>query len=167
MSKDVFVDGNDGLTEDLHASVTAFDERLSIIEDLFKNLSQVPLSEIQAQMSSFDKAKLDVLGAYAVNSLFWMYLRVNGEDPTEHGIKKEIEIVQSYMSRVEEVDKKLKAAPGPKLNIAAATRFLRNALWDKAHKSTPGSKRNVTDDDSGPSNADANTLSSKIPRLEH
>ena len=34
-------------------------------------------------MSALDKAKLDCLSAFALNSLVWMWLRTKGENPKE------------------------------------------------------------------------------------
>ena len=39
--------------------------------------------------------------------------------------------IHSYMSRVKEIQEKEVA---PKLNVDASKRFVRNALWDAAHK---------------------------------
>jgi exosome complex protein LRP1 len=116
---------------ELERRLVAFDESLSEAEEILQNLQKVSFGEIQSQLSSLDKAKLDLVGAYVMNSLFWMYLGVHGENPKEHGVKQELDRIRTYMSRVKEIQDKEKA---PKLDVDASKRFLRNALWDAAHK---------------------------------
>ncbi|KAI0215361.1 Nuclear nucleic acid-binding protein C1D [Lamellibrachia satsuma] len=62
---------------------------------------------------------------------FWMYLNTRGEDPKEHSVKQELERVQRYMKRLQEVADKEKA---PRINKDASKRFIRSALWQQAHK---------------------------------
>ena len=42
--------------------------------------------------------------------------------------------IQSYMGRVKEIQDKQLA---PRINVDASKRFVRNALWDAAQKSSP------------------------------
>ncbi|VDH98015.1 Hypothetical predicted protein [Mytilus galloprovincialis] len=69
-------------------------------------------------MTPLDKAKLDLTGAYTINSLFWMYLN-------------ELDRIRSYMNRVKDIQDKAKA---PKLDKGAAKRFVKSSLWEAAKK---------------------------------
>ncbi|XP_033125966.1 uncharacterized protein LOC117123974 [Anneissia japonica] len=46
------------------------------------------------ELSSLDKAKKDLVDAYAINSIFWMYLCVQGIDPRNHHIKHELDRIR-------------------------------------------------------------------------
>uniref|UniRef100_A0A1A8S3T7 Nuclear nucleic acid-binding protein C1D n=1 Tax=Nothobranchius rachovii TaxID=451742 RepID=A0A1A8S3T7_9TELE len=83
------------------------------------------------QLDPLDQAKLDLMSVYTLNSLFWMYLVTQGINPREHGIKQELERIRTYMNRVKEITDKKKAA---RLDKGAASRFLRNALFDPENK---------------------------------
>ncbi|XP_008336189.2 nuclear nucleic acid-binding protein C1D-like, partial [Cynoglossus semilaevis] len=63
--------------------------------------------------------------------LFTVYLVTQGVNPREHGIKQELERIRTYMNRVKEISDKKKAA---RLDKGAASRFLRNALYDPEEK---------------------------------
>ncbi|KAK2156845.1 hypothetical protein LSH36_204g10034 [Paralvinella palmiformis] len=82
-------------------------------------------------LSALEKAKLHLAGAYAINSLFWTYMNTKGENPKEHGVKDELDRIKNYMGRVKEIEDRLKA---PKLDKSASKKFVRNALWQAAHK---------------------------------
>ena len=45
-------------------------------------------------MSALDKAKLDCLSAFALNSLVWMWLRTKGENPKESEVTCLYQILQ-------------------------------------------------------------------------
>lgn len=152
----------DGLPDDIQTRVTEFEHSIGQIEDIFKSLERVPLSDLHSQMSSLDKAKLDLLGAYAVNSLFWVYLKINGEETKDHAIHEEINRVKSYMSRVHEVEDKAKA---PRLDKSATKRFIRNALWDAAQKTEKTNKRKSINEDDKTSNYDRGTPPTKAAKF--
>lgn len=52
-------------------------EAIGNIEKAIKKASEVKIEEL----SNEDKVKHDIFLTYAVNSLFWMYLKINGENP--------------------------------------------------------------------------------------
>ncbi|KAK2177884.1 hypothetical protein NP493_574g01040 [Ridgeia piscesae] len=129
MDDNVVVD--ESFPTELQERLTDFDDALTQVEEVLKPLHSVPLSDIHTKLSTLDKAKLDLVGVYTINSLFWMYLNTRGEDPKEHAVKQELERIQRYMKRLQEVQDKEKA---PKLNKDASKRFIRSALWQQAHK---------------------------------
>ncbi|XP_052769379.1 nuclear nucleic acid-binding protein C1D-like [Mya arenaria] len=117
--------------KELRGKLSAFDSALSDIENKFEPLLKMSKVEINTELSSLDKAKLDLVAAYSINSLFWMYLNVCGVNPKDHGIKQELDRIRGYMNRVKEVQDKEKA---PKLNVMASKRFIKSALWQAAQK---------------------------------
>lgn len=79
------------------------------------------------KFTPLEVAKLDLVCAYSINSLFWMHLITQGVNPRSHDIKGELDRIKSYMGKVREIED-LKNAP--KLKKDAARRFVRNAMFD-------------------------------------
>lgn len=52
-------------------------EAIKSIENTIDKVSEIKLEDLSAD----DKVKHDIFLAYAINSLFWMYLKINGENP--------------------------------------------------------------------------------------
>ncbi|AWP14513.1 putative nuclear nucleic acid-binding protein C1D isoform 3 [Scophthalmus maximus] len=117
--------------EEIDEQLTGFDSSVSSIKTMLEQLMAMPRNDLLQQLDPLDRAKLDLMSAYTLNSLFWMYLVTQGVNPREHGIKQELERIRTYMNRVKEITDKKKAS---RLDKGAATRFLRNALYDPAEK---------------------------------
>ncbi|XP_064638649.1 nuclear nucleic acid-binding protein C1D-like [Lineus longissimus] len=108
-----------------------FDEALTRIETCINPLLSTPFSEVQENLSPLDKAKIDLISAYTINSLFWMYLNVKGINPKEHRVKQELGGIRQYMSRAKQIQDK---ALAPKIDLPVTNRFIKNALWAQAKK---------------------------------
>ncbi|XP_030627602.1 nuclear nucleic acid-binding protein C1D [Chanos chanos] len=107
--------------------LTGFDSSVNDVQNVVQHLLTVSKSDLLLKLDPLEQAKLDLMSAYALNSLFWMYLVTQGVNPKEHGIKQELERIRTYMNRVKEITEKKKAA---RLDKEAASRFLRSALWE-------------------------------------
>lgn len=59
------------------SNVKATTEAIANIEEEIEKVSQIKLEDLTAE----DKVKHDIFLTYAINSLFWMYLKINGENP--------------------------------------------------------------------------------------
>ena len=70
---------------ELVETVKSFQANLNEVENVLKPLLDTPLSEIHENKAKtpLDKAKLDCISAFAINSLTWMWLRTQGENPKE------------------------------------------------------------------------------------
>ncbi|KOC63959.1 Nuclear nucleic acid-binding protein C1D [Habropoda laboriosa] len=99
------------------------------IEDTMK-LATHP--EIYEKLSNTDKIQYNLLMSYCLNSMFWMYLRTEGIDPTKHRIKMENDRLKKCMTHAKQInDRNL---PIRRLNKDAAQRFIRNGLWEMKNK---------------------------------
>ncbi|XP_055745595.1 nuclear nucleic acid-binding protein C1D-like [Salvelinus fontinalis] len=135
MAEDIHVE--DYPTE-IEEQLTGFESSVGAVNNMVQTVISMPRNELVQRLDPLEQAKLDLMSAYSLNSLFWMYLVTQGINPKEHGIKQEMERIRMYMNRVKEIADRRKAA---RLNKAAASRFLRNALWkleERASKGTPG-----------------------------
>ncbi|KAK6180986.1 hypothetical protein SNE40_008939 [Patella caerulea] len=123
--------GNTEIPTELKGKLAALDTSLTGLESSLEPLLKTSLSEMSSKLEPLDCAKMDLVAAYAINSLFWVYLNVNGINPKEHPIKQELDRIRGYMSRVKEIQDKAKA---PKLDKEASKRFVKSALWQAALK---------------------------------
>ncbi|KAI5606936.1 nuclear nucleic acid-binding protein C1D, partial [Silurus asotus] len=105
--------------------LTGFVSSVSSVQDVIQTLMSVSKGD-HLKLGALEQAKLDLMSAYALNSLFWMYLVTQGVNPKDHGIKQELERIRTYMNRIKEITDKKKAS---RLDKGAASRFVRNALW--------------------------------------
>ncbi|XP_029925711.1 nuclear nucleic acid-binding protein C1D isoform X1 [Myripristis murdjan] len=106
--------------------LTGFESSVSSVKTMLQTLMSISRNDLE-KLDPLEQAKLDLMSAYTLNSLFWMYLVTQGVNPREHGIKQELERIRTYMNRVKEITDKKKAA---RLDKGAAARFVRNALYD-------------------------------------
>ncbi|KAF3708000.1 Nuclear nucleic acid-binding protein C1D [Channa argus] len=116
---------------EIDEQLAAFDSSVSSVKTMLEELMSIPRNDPLQRLDPLDQAKLDLMSAYTLNSLFWMYLVTQGVNPREHGIKQELERIRTYMNKVKEITDKKKAA---RLDKGAASRFLRNALYDSKDK---------------------------------
>ncbi|KAM8739265.1 nuclear nucleic acid-binding protein C1D isoform 1-T1 [Acanthopagrus schlegelii] len=125
----------DSRTEDypheIDDQLTGFDSSVSSVKSMLDKLMSMPRNELLQKLDPLDQAKLDLMSAYTLNSLFWMYLVTQGVNPREHGIKQELERIRTYMNKVKEITDKRKAG---RLDKGAAARFVRNALYEPNEK---------------------------------
>ncbi|GBM12831.1 Nuclear nucleic acid-binding protein C1D [Araneus ventricosus] len=108
-----------------------FHQSLEKMQEILSPLITTNINSTDVEIEPLDKARLNLIGGYALNSLFWMYLNTLGIDPKEHSVKGELEKYKSFMKTVKEIADKSKA---PVLNKGAASRFVRNALWEPSEK---------------------------------
>eukprot|EP00128_Syssomonas_multiformis_P013308 Colp12_sorted_trinity150504_noHs@19443 len=130
----------ESLPKDVTAALDKMNQSLNAVEKTLKPFFEVPLHESRAKLQPLDQAKLELIIAYALNTLFWLYITTQGTDAQEHPVKQELERVKLYMNKVKELAASKDAKV--KLNKDAANRFIRNALWD-AEESAAAKKRAV------------------------
>ncbi|XP_053141407.1 nuclear nucleic acid-binding protein C1D isoform X2 [Hemicordylus capensis] len=112
---------------EIHDYLSAFEKSLGSVDEMLKTMMSVPRSKLLQKLDPLEQAKLDLVSAYTLNSMFWVYLATQGINPKEHQVKQELERIRTYMNRVKEIVDKKKAA---KLDKGAVSRFVRNALYE-------------------------------------
>ncbi|KAK6429404.1 hypothetical protein LTR95_014448 [Oleoguttula sp. CCFEE 5521] len=120
------------LLEDLTSSIDD-------LEAALLPLLTTPTSTLSSKLPLLDKAKLHVLTTYALDSLLFSLLKVNGTDTKSHPISTEIARVKTYFGKIAEVER------GPEerkmvVDKDAAGRFVRAGL---AGNDAMGVKRGV------------------------
>merc|ERR1712195_126857 len=111
-------------------AVAQLDACLSDVESQLRPLFSKPLKELQAGLPPLEAAKLNVVGAYAINTLFYIFLKTQGVDPTKHPVKAELERVKTYFKKIRETAQGATTtdASNVQLNVGAANRFIAAAL---------------------------------------
>ncbi|XP_054839052.1 nuclear nucleic acid-binding protein C1D [Eublepharis macularius] len=122
---------------EIHDYLSAFEKSLGSVDEMLKTMMSVSRSELLQKLDPLEQAKLDLVSAYTLNSMFWVYLATQGVNPKEHPVKQELERIRTYMNRVKEITDKKKAA---KLDKGAASRFVRNALYEAKPPNEPAKK---------------------------
>ncbi|XP_051935425.1 nuclear nucleic acid-binding protein C1D [Hippocampus zosterae] len=123
----------DDYPHEIDDQLKGFESSVLSVKNMLDTLMSMPRNELEQKLDPLDQAKLDLMSAYTLNSLFWMYLVTQGINPREHGIKQELERIRTHMSRVKAIADKKKAA---RLDKGAAERFMRNALFDPEDKAS-------------------------------
>ncbi|XP_043221415.1 nuclear nucleic acid-binding protein C1D-like isoform X1 [Amphibalanus amphitrite] len=136
--------------KDLAVKLGEMDKALKNLEKSLDPFLSTPLEESYQSMTPLQRAKYDLVSAYAMNSLFWIYLRTRGEDTQEHGIKTELERLKTTMLRVKEIEDKAKAM---RVDRPAAHRMVSKSLWqakERAPKGTPDEGKRSADASADP-----------------
>lgn len=113
--------------EELVANIQNLDHSIVNIETLLESRMNVDYNSLSVE----DKIKHDLLIAFALDSLYWMYLRLDGTDPTTHSIKRELDRVKTTMEMAKGAMAKKNM---PRVNKGAAGRFVGHALWEPEDK---------------------------------
>ena len=108
------------LVEDMSGSIDDLEASLA-------PLLNATLSSSTSKLPLLDKAKLYVLATYAIDSVLFSYLRLNGQNVKDHPVVQEIMRVRSYFNKIKEVE----AGPVQRnttLDKDAAARFIKHGL---------------------------------------
>lgn len=134
-------------------AVTSFSDALADIEQKIARLQRLPWNQLCGpETAPLDSARMHLMIAYAVNALFWMYLRARGEKVAGHPVKAELERVKKALRRVKEAEAKqiadedaaiaagaLAERPKARVDALAARRFVTAALAGDAGTSAVAS----------------------------
>lgn len=118
-------------TTTLAPLLSSLSSSIDDLEDSLAPLLTTPLSQTASKLPLLDKAKLHVLTTYAIESLLFSYLSLNGVNAKTHPIFTEIMRVKQYSEKI----KLAEAGPGAAavsrtqmLDKGAAQRFIRAGL---------------------------------------
>ncbi|KAL7684110.1 putative exosome-associated factor Rrp47/DNA strand repair C1D [Plasmopara halstedii] len=131
-------------------SVEAFnsvERTLEAVEEHLAILKRSNVEDLMVPLNSLERAKMQVLLAYTINALLFIYLKTQGvsaKDIRQSHVKKELERVKAFIKKLKDAEDKAK---GPRLVLDkdATQRFIHSALSaDQAYQATKesGSSRN-------------------------
>ena len=133
--REAFVGQLAELPDDVKEPLLEFDLALREVEQQVGALTEHEWSALTEGLSPLETARLNVTSAYALNTLYFIYLKTQGVVTSEHPVKQELERVRTYL-------KKAKSASGQaethkaqaRLNTDAAKRFIAHALGGEPAK---------------------------------
>jgi exosome complex protein LRP1 len=109
---------------DFTSRIKNFHDSVNRIADLLQTACE---NDIYEKLDIDDRIKYDLLMSYSLNSLFWLYLRTQGVEPSKHDVKSEIDRVREYFAKSKQVQDRRTIMP--RIDVAAAQRFIRSGLW--------------------------------------
>ncbi|EJT51472.1 hypothetical protein A1Q1_07234 [Trichosporon asahii var. asahii CBS 2479] len=115
--------GQKGKMDDPSASLKSFDSTLSALETAVAPLFDQSLNSLRDGLGGIDRAKLDVLLAYTINNLVWMYLKTRGANPDDHDVTKELDRIKTYYAKVRDAESGVSTRRS-KIDADAAHRFV-------------------------------------------
>ena len=72
---------------------------VKLMEEQLEKITSLSMKDRNA-LSSLDRAKIDLVSVYSINSLAWLYHIVNGSNPKESQIMGELTRIQANMKKV-------------------------------------------------------------------
>jgi exosome complex protein LRP1 len=125
---------------ELVSSISKLQIQIDGVEKFLKMLCESDPDQVYNTLDAAGKAQHDLFVTYALNSLFWVYLRTKGRDAANHAVKSELGRVQEHMVRAKQLEDR---ALAPRLDTDAAKRFVRGGLWQPQSKEDK-EKKNVS-----------------------
>jgi exosome complex protein LRP1 len=119
---------NPPISPELQQTIQSLDASITTISKHVESFLSAPMEDLISQMTSEEHAKLNVLLAYTLNTLFYAYLKTQGASPGNHPVKAELERVKTYLAKLKELSNQPKETPTVALNKEAAERFIKHAL---------------------------------------
>ncbi|KAL1640606.1 hypothetical protein SLS58_006801 [Diplodia intermedia] len=114
-------------TPNLLPQVEALADNIDDLEDALAPLLQSALSTHASKLPLLDKAKLYTLVTYAIESMLFSYLNLNGVKAKEHAVFTELTRVRQYFQKIKQVEE-APVKPNQSLDKAAANRFIKAGL---------------------------------------
>lgn len=111
--------------EDFTSRIRNFHSSVERVGDLLQSVCE---KDVYDKLDIDDRVKYDLFLSYSLNSLFWLYLRTQGVDPSKHAVKSEIDRVREYNTKAKQVQDRRTIMP--RINVPAAQRFIRSGLWE-------------------------------------
>ena len=96
------------------------------------------LTALNSQLSTEDSLKLNTALAYTLHSLYYILLKSQGKDLSEHPLKQEIERIKEYVGKVQEA--LTEKHPSARIDKPVASKLISSHLEDNARQlkgSTP------------------------------
>uniref|UniRef100_A0A8C2NNM7 Nuclear nucleic acid-binding protein C1D n=1 Tax=Capra hircus TaxID=9925 RepID=A0A8C2NNM7_CAPHI len=91
---ELIVMAGEGINEDypveIHEYLSTFENSIGAVDEMLKTMMSVSRNELLQKLDPLEQAKVDLVSAYTLNSMFWVYLATQGVNPKEHPVKQEL-----------------------------------------------------------------------------
>ena len=117
------------LPAEVASAVANFERGLGDIEERVRRLQRAPWAELCGGLPPLESARLHLMVAYTINTLFYMYLKTQGIPSANHPVLAELERIKGYIRKVRAASQEAEASQRQaSLNASAAKRFIVHAL---------------------------------------
>ncbi|KAF2214278.1 hypothetical protein CERZMDRAFT_10320, partial [Cercospora zeae-maydis SCOH1-5] len=108
----------------IHPQIEDLITNIDDLESALKPIIKTALSATTSKLPLLDKAKLYVLATYAIESILFSYIRLNGVHAKSHPVFQELTRVKEYFNKIKTAET---AGVGSKnkLDKDAAGRFIK------------------------------------------
>ncbi|KAI9093110.1 hypothetical protein DFS34DRAFT_273225 [Phlyctochytrium arcticum] len=114
------------LLPDMEAILNSLETVVAQVDSLLQPALEVPLDVQLGKLEPMQRAQLEVLMAFAINTIIFVFLKMNGVSPQDHPVKRELDRIKTYFVKLKQAAG-LNKAP-MKIDKAASKRFVFNAL---------------------------------------
>ncbi|XP_070158953.1 nuclear nucleic acid-binding protein C1D [Polyergus mexicanus] len=121
------------------ARLQQFSEAAFKVQDVVESVVSDP--SLYEKLSNVNKIKHNLMLSYSLNSLFWMYLRAKGIDPSKHRIRSENERLKKAMIRAKQIHDRNTLMP--RINKDVANRLVKNSLWELKKKKSENTEKKI------------------------
>ncbi|KAI4110658.1 MAG: hypothetical protein LQ339_001235 [Xanthoria mediterranea] len=115
-------------TTNLLPLLEILDDDIDELEETLAPVTNHALGDAASKLPLLDKAQLYILVTYAIESILFSYLRLNGIDAREHAVFRELTRVKQYFQKAEDIEKIGSRRENLSLDKAAAGRMIKHAL---------------------------------------
>ena len=113
------------LPPEIEDSCVKFFRQLVALEKVLLPLFNRDITELEQSLTPEQQTALKLLQLYGINSLFFSYVTLSGEDPETHEIQHELQRIEKYINQMKEIGDKSKR---PKIDRAAVKRFVKSGI---------------------------------------
>ena len=130
------------LPPELAEAVANFEGAVTNIEQLVERLQSANWPELCRGLGPLESARVHLMVAYTVNTLFYMYLKAKGISPVGHPVQGELERIKGYIKKLKAVSQENEKRGQAEqrqltLNQGAASRFIAAALAPNSDTAEP------------------------------
>lgn len=119
----------------IQEKLTNFSRSINKIEETLQSKLD---PETYKKLSLQEKVNYDLFMTYALNTLFWIYLKTRGIDPYKNEVKNQLNRIKQHMVKAKEAH--LRNTARPKIDRAVAARFIKHGI-EKSQDEPPSKKQ--------------------------
>jgi len=93
---------------EMSARVRSISTQLDGVRAHLAPLLKLPIQSTMTTLEPMERARLQVALGFAINALFFIWLKSRGENTSEHPVKKELDRIRSYLKKIKTAEAKIK-----------------------------------------------------------
>jgi hypothetical protein len=137
----------------MSARMNSVASQLNDVRNHINPLLKLPIQLTLQKMTPLESARLKIALGFAINALFYIFLKTRGENPTEHPVKKELDRVRAYLKKIKATEASIKEKKrkndireNHNLKAKASIAFVDSTVAKRTVERTLGIKRRKNDE---------------------